>query len=69
MLVNSFQHANTKNTNYCQWQQKNYLKVMVVNERKAHVFISSLFMLIVHLTLSSNLGMEYIWVVVARIIK
>ena len=42
MLVNSFQNANTENTNYCQWQQKNDLKVMIIDQRKAHVFISSL---------------------------
>ena len=35
MLVNSFLHANTKSTNYCQSQQKNYLKVMIIDGRKA----------------------------------
>ena len=64
MLVNSFQHANTKNTNYCQWQQETYLKAMVIDKRKAHVFISNLFIFIQNL----HPIYEYIWIVVVRTI-
>ena len=64
MLVNSFQHANTKNTNYRQWQEKNSFEVMIIDQRKAHAFISSLYIFIQHF----HPIKEYIWIAGARTI-
>ena len=46
------------------WQQENYLKVMIIDESKAHAFISSLFMFIQNF----HPMQEYMWIVVARIV-
>ena len=66
MLVNSFQHANTKNKLLSVTTGKLFESYGYQWEEGTCFYLRFVY---AYSTLSSNLGMEYIWVVVDRIIK